>query len=262
MEFVSGFNPGILKKKLSIIKIEEDISRLTENQRIVIKNLVECSKIMQEIFLIQNYPDNLKLMDELLKLNNPEISDFFNVMAGPFDRFDNDRSYIADIKESDQAGFYPQDLTRDEWDNFLSANPEIKENFISPYTVIRRDNGKLTALPYSEFYKDYLSRAIDCLKNAILYTDNYSLKSYFQAQMNAFANNDFSEADVRWLQLADNDIVPLIGAYEFYIDKFLGYKASFTGMVALKNIEETEKVEFIKKTIDILQERQIGRAHV
>ena len=73
--------------------------------------------------------------------------------------------------------------------------------------------------------------------------------------MNAFANNDFSEADVRWLQMADNEIVPLLGAYEFYIDKFLGYKAAFTGLVSIKNKEETDKIEFILKTIDMLQER-------
>ena len=109
--------------------------------------------------------------------------------------------------------------------------------------------------PYSEAYKEYLIRASEILKDAAQYADNYSLKSYLSAQANAFVTNDFFEADIRWIQLSGNDIVPLLGAYEYYEDKFLGYKTSFTGLIGVKNRNEINKLSHIIKMLDILQSK-------
>ena len=167
MEFIPSFNPANLKKKLDIIKIDYDISNLTDNQKLVIKYLIECSKILNDIFLIQNYSDNIKLKDEIISLNNPDLIDFFNIMAGPYDHFENDKSYIIGINELDQAGFYPEDLTRQEWDDFLALHPKLKDDYISPYTIIKREYNKLNAIPYSVYFKEYLTKAIECLTSAI-----------------------------------------------------------------------------------------------
>jgi len=85
------------------------------------------------------------------------------------------------------------------------------------------------------------------------YADDQTLKSYLNALSNSFLTNDFFEADIRWLQI-DNEIEPLLGPHEFYEDKFLGYKASFTAFIAVKNREENNKLKMILKLLDRMQE--------
>ena len=132
---------------------------------------------------------------------------------------------------------------------------QIKESFLSSWTTIVRDEDGLKAIPYSEHYKDYAEKIADILFKAASYADNFSVKSYINAQANAFLSNDFDEADIRWLQLEDNDIESLITAAEFYEDRFLGYKTSFTSFVAVKNRDEFKKINLIKKLLDTFQQK-------
>ncbi len=50
------------------------------------------------------------------------------------------------------AGFYPADLTREEFDAYLAANPEQREALTSPYTVVERRGDGFVAVPYSQAY--------------------------------------------------------------------------------------------------------------
>ncbi len=255
MNVVPEFDPNSIKNKLTITKVEVDSSHLSANQKKLVNLLIECAKVLEEIFYLQKYPDNIRLRDEINRMNDPKIIHFFKVMCGPFDHLNNDIPYIEGIEKSDKVGFYPADLTKSEWRQYLKKNPDKKEAFISPYTIISREKSEIISIPYCEYFKDYLLKASEILQKASMYADNYTLKSYLSAQANAFVNNDFYEADIRWIQITDNDIVPLLGAYEFYEDKFLGYKASFSAFIGLKNRLEFNKLIPIQKMLDILQER-------
>lgn len=255
MDFIPEFNPNEILKKLTVTKIDTDISHLNNNQKKVINLLIKCALVLEDIFYLQKYPGNLKLKEEILKLNDPLILQFYKVMAGPYDHFNDDKPFIKNVKKSGKSGFYPNDLTKSEWEQLIKKNPDKKDDYISPYTIIVKKKNSITPVPYSEYYKKFLVKAYDILQEALEYADNYSLKSYLSAQANAFLNNDFNEADIRWVQLINNDIVPLLGAYEFYEDKFLGYKASFTGVIGIKNKSEKNKLDFILKTLDMLQDK-------
>jgi hypothetical protein len=84
-------------------------------------------------------------------------------------------------------------------------------------------------------------------------TENFYLKSFLNAQANAFLTNNFEQADIRWIQLENNSIEPLIGAYEYYDDRFLGYKTSFTSFITIKNEVQLHKMQQILKLADTLQ---------
>lgn len=255
VEFIQGFNPEEILKKLVVIKIDTDISHLSINQKKVIDLLIKCAHVLEDIYYIQKYPENLKLRGEILNQNNPLIIQYYKVMAGPYDHFNNDEPYIKNVVKTDKFGFYPDDLTIKEWDELINKNIDKKDDFISPYMVIKRYKDELKPIPYSQYYKELLTKAHDVIKETLEYCENYSIKSYLSAQANAFLNNDFYEADIRWVQLTDNDIVPLLGAFECYDDKFLGYKASFTGIIGIKNKEENKKLDNILKTLDLLQDK-------
>jgi len=253
MKLIDGFKPESIIEKLSITKLDADISFLSKNQKKIIENLINCAKIIDDVYYLQKFADNKKLKDEIMKTNNPPLILCYKIMCGPYDNFNNDMPFIEGINKSDKVGFYPEDLTKVEWEKII--NTVNKDEFISPYTIIRWDNETLKAIPYSEFYKEYLSEASKFLRIASEYAENHSLKCYLEAQAEAFLNNNYFNANVKWIQMHDNDIVPLIGPQECYDDKFLGYKTSFTAFVGIKNKEEFKKIQLIEKTIDLIQNR-------
>ncbi|HOJ63867.1 MAG TPA: hypothetical protein PLE45_05550 [Spirochaetota bacterium] len=253
-----GFNPEKIKEKVIFTDISIDISSFTEEEKKIVAFLMQASDLIQEIFYLQKYKDNLLIKKEIEKIDIPYLKEYFTIMNGPFDAYNNNEPYIEEfnnknIYDNEKANFYPEDLSIEEWNDFLNNNPELKDEFIFPYTIIVRENGKLKAVKYSDYYKEYLSKISELLFEASNYTNNFSLKSYLTSQANAFLNNDFYEADIRWLQIEDSNIEPLLGAHEFYEDRFLGYKASFTAFISIIKKDENKKLEFIEKLLDKLQ---------
>ncbi len=154
---------------------------LDENQKIVVQKLFEAAKIMDEIFLEQVYSKNVEIKSQLEKSENTEDKlklEYFNINFGPFDRLDHDKPFIGEATKPLGANFYPEDMTKEEFTKWIKDHPEDEKAFTSEFTVIRRDGEKLIAIPYSEFYKEKLSKAATLLREAAEYADNESLKNY------------------------------------------------------------------------------------
>lgn len=252
MEF-KEISASSLKKYLKVTRIEADTSHLSESQQNVLKYLVEATKYIQYLYMIQRSPGNAKIIESLKEQKKYSLLKIFYIMAGGINEFDN-TVFIKDYVLHDGCGFYPEDLTIDEWNNWLENHPEDEDDFCSPYTVIVRDeNGGLEAKKYCDYYHDTLAKIADILYKAGEATENFYLKSFLNAQANAFITNNFEEADIRWIQLENNLIEPLIGAYEYYDDRFLGYKTSFTSFITIKNEVQLHKIQQILKLTDTLQ---------
>jgi hypothetical protein len=167
-------------------------------------------------------------------------------MFGPFDRLDHDKPFYGNEEKPLGANFYPEDITKEEFDNWLKANPNDKESFTSEFTVIKRDGEKLIAVPYSEAYKEKLTKASKLLKEAAEYAENESLKNYLIKRADAFLSNDYYESDMAWMDLKDHTIEIVIGPYEVYEDKLFNYKAAFECFLTIVDPAETEKLKVFK----------------
>ena len=125
-----------------------------------------------------------------------------------------------------------------------SLPKEEQEQAKGFFTVIRRKNEAgaktLVAVPYSEEYKDDLTRAADLLKEAADLTDNASLKNFLNLRADAFLSNDYYASDLAWMDL-DAPIDITIGPYETYNDEIFGYKAAFETFLNLRDDEESAK---------------------
>jgi hypothetical protein len=113
---------------------------LDENQKIVVQKLFEAAKIMDELFLEQVYSKNFEIREKLQNSNDPKDKltlEYFNIMFGPFDRLDHDKPFYGNEEKPLGANFYPEDITKEEFDNWLKANPNDKESFTSEFTVIK-----------------------------------------------------------------------------------------------------------------------------
>ncbi|HPQ81145.1 MAG TPA: hypothetical protein PLZ86_05415, partial [bacterium] len=93
------------------------------------------------------------------------LADYFNIMFGPFDRLEHNKPFIEGVgKKPAGAAFYPKDMTKEEFASWIKRNPADKDAFESTFTVIRRNQGKLVAVPYSREYEDLLAKAAGHLR--------------------------------------------------------------------------------------------------
>lgn len=232
-----------VKSKLREVIIDPDVSFLSDNQNKVLKYLFKAADVIRDLYLFQKNSIIPDIITKLKSSDNNELVELIYIFNDIYNQFDGSCFVEGEEFDKERKSFYPDDLTLDEWEDFVKENPECKDDFISPYTVIVREDGRLKAVPYSEYYKEYLVKASKLLSKASEYADNFFLKSYLHAQANAFISNDYNEANIRWLQLTDNRIEPLIGAYEFYDDKFLGCKYSFTALIGVNNFDEHKRLK-------------------
>jgi len=147
------------------------------------------------------------------------------------------------------ANFYPEDMTRAQFESWVgSLTKEEQEQAKGFFTVIRwkdkagsKTHKNLVAIPFSEEYKDDLTRASNLLKEAAGLTDNPTLKNFLSLRADAFLSNDYYASDLAWMDL-DAPIDITIGPYETYNDELFGYKAAFEVYVNLRDDEETAKL--------------------
>ncbi len=259
-----------LKQKISKfipVEIQFDETLLSEREKIVLEKLYRASKLIDSIFLDQVYSKNHLIKSELLSklsdksiVNNPEEKlkyevqlELFSIMFGPFDRLEDDEPFIGTEKKPLGANFYPEDMTKEEFENWIKQNPDDEKSFTSEFTVIRKQDNKLVAIPYSEYYKETLTKISSLLKEAAEYADNQSLKKYLLSRADAFLSNDYYQSDMDWMDMKKHNIEVVIGPYEVYEDGLFNYKASFESFVTIKDPVETKKLEVFAKYLNDIE---------
>ena len=241
--------------KFAPVDFRVDLSYLDPKEVDVIRHLVKASQCMDEIFLRQVDEDNAKFRETLRVLNEPDAGvyrDFFNLMFGPWNRLDGNRPFLDTKSKPAGAAFYPADMAKEEFDKFIEAHPDLRDAFEGNFTVIRRRDGALVSIPYSEYYKEWLIPAAGLLKEAAGMTSDPTLKKYLQSRAEAFLSNDYFLSDLVWMDLS-GDIEAVIGPYEVYEDGLFGYKAAFESFVCLVDHEESARQKAIAASLDALE---------
>ena len=249
----------MLKKKIAqfaptVIKYNENL--LDKRQKIVVQKLVQASQLIDSIFLDQVYSKNEEIKKNLEASNSPEDKltlEYFNIMFGPFDRLDNDKPFWGKEKKPLGANFYPEDMTKTEFESWIKNHPKDEEAFTSERTVIRRKGKNLVAIPYPEFYKSRIEKVANLLADAAKYADNPSLRKYLKSRAKAFLSNDYFQSDMDWMDLKNNTIEVVIGPYEVYEDRLFNYKASFESFVTLVDPKESAKLKIFAKYLQEME---------
>jgi hypothetical protein len=226
--------------------IKNDLSKLTAKDRETLYYLVKASTFMDRIFFLQTYANNQDVWETVKKNNGQDkefVRMFFEINFGPFDRLDNDHPFFGDKEKPKGAGFYPENMTKEEFTAFVAAHPEQKDFLESPYTVIVRTNDGFKAVPYPQVYGDLLKGCVAYLNKAAEVTDNTSLKKYLQSRAQDLLTNDYFVSDCNWLDINGNQVELVIGPYEVYEDGLFNYKASYESFVYINDLEESGKVQ-------------------
>jgi hypothetical protein len=245
----NGNEVKMLKDKIAQFaptEMKYDKSLLNEREQMVVKKLYDASLMMDSIYLDQVYSKNGEIAAKL-KNSDSEIDklklQYFNIMGGPFDRLLDEKPFIGTEEKPAGANYYPSNMTKEEFNNWIKEHPQDEKSFTSTVTVIRKKDGKMVAIPYNEYYKHYLTKAAELLKEAAGYTDNPSLKKYLTLRAKAFETNDYFDSDMAWMDLKDNKIEVVIGPYEVYEDAMFNYKAAFESFLTIKDPVESKKLK-------------------
>jgi hypothetical protein len=231
-----------MRAQFAIVEMNPDTSFLTNEESRVVNLLNEAAGLMSDIYLRQVSEDNPQIRAAIAASRHPDraiLLDLFDLHFGPWDTVEHHRPFYGATPRPPGAAFYPEDMTKDEFETFLAANPGERAAFTSPYTVIRRDEtGVLKAIPYSEYYREWLEPAAELLRRAAAISKNESLKTYLTLRADAFLSNDYFASEMAWMDL-EGPIEAVIGPYEVYTDELFGYKAAFEAFVTVKNPTES-----------------------
>ena len=226
------------RSHMARITIQPDTSYLTAEERKVVNLLIQASNKMSDIYLVQNAANNPATRKQIAASKGPDravLLDMFDLMAGPWDRLNDNATFWGTQPYPPGGGLYPADLTKAQLDSYLAAHPDEKAALLSPYSVVRRQGAKLVAIPYSKFYAQWLEPAAQLLDQAAAVTSNASLKAFLTLRAKAFRTDDYFESELAWMDVKDTPIEITIGPYESYRDEIYGQKTAFEAYVTLRN---------------------------
>jgi hypothetical protein len=232
-----------------------DVAHLSEGDRQALKHLVEAARAIDEIFRLQAWAGNPEFVPDVVALDGEGADaarDYYRIMYGPWDRLHHYEPFIGEQPHPDGAGYYPEDMTSEEFEAWLEAHSSDREAFTSLFTIIRRKDEGLVAVPYSAAYRELLDIAADELMAAARATDNESLRRFLELRAEAFVTDDYYASDVAWMDL-DSDIEVVIGPYETYEDHLFGYKAAFESFVCVAQPEDSARLEVFKSQLPFLE---------
>ena len=218
-------------------ELTADISALPESEQQALQKLIAASRLMDPIFDRQSWAGTPALRERLQR-DGSALSvaklEYFDLMRGPWDRQDHFAPFATEKAHPPGAGFYPEDITAEEFKKWVNEHPKDKAAFESLTTTIVRDSIGLRAVPYSETYKQWLDPTAQLLREAAALTQNKSLQKFLKSRAAAFASDNYYQSDKDWMDL-DSPVEITIGPYETYEDELLGLKATFEVFVTVSD---------------------------
>ncbi|MFW5708056.1 MAG: Zn-dependent hydrolase, partial [Bacteroidota bacterium] len=100
--------------KFEEVTLTTDLSWLSEDEREIIRILIDVADIMDEIFWMQSYGDKEELFAQI---ENENARQYARIHYGPWSRIDNNQPFYPGFGEKPEgANFYPTDMTREEFE--------------------------------------------------------------------------------------------------------------------------------------------------
>src|SRR5215204_3610600 len=182
-----------------------DVSKLSPKDRQALDKIIAAAKLLDPLFLRQVWSGN-EALEKKLQADKTAAGasrlHYFYINDGPWSRLDEKEPFIEGVPHEKplNASYYPDDMTKDEFNSWVQGLSEAdKQKATGFFHLIRRGaDRKLTIVPYSEAYKEYLAPATALLREAAALTTNATLKNFLSKRADAFASDDYYESDVAW----------------------------------------------------------------
>ena len=228
------------------VPLTADLSAFDDQDKRMIALLVQACDVMNSLYWQQLSGDKSALLN---RITDPDTRRLAELNYGAWERLDDDKPFIEGIGPR-PAGitFYPADMSKDE---FEAADLADKTSW---YTLLRRDGaGKLITVPFHEAYQDDLAKAAALLRQAAPLSKDKSFGNYLKMRADALLSDDYQPSDLAWMDMKSNPVDIVIGPIETYEDQLFGYKASYEGLVLIKDLAWSERLAKFAKFLPELQ---------
>jgi hypothetical protein len=249
-----------LKEELAKFKpvwMPFDSSRLTARERQMIGKLVVACQNLESIYWRQSDPEGLNLFKTLVGSHAPmdvALRRFLRINGSRFDLINNDAPFVGTAPRPPGRGFFPADLTREEFDRYVASHPEQKNALYDPFTVVRRNDDALEAIPYHVAYKEWIDPAAKALRDAADLSDDPPFANFLRMRADALETDQYFDSDIAWVSLANPKIDVIFAPYETYLDDLLGVKTSYGAAILVRNEEESRKLDVFQKYVADIQD--------
>ena len=233
-----------LMSKYTEYTLTADVSDYSENQKEMIKKLIQAADIINDLFWYQAYGNKDSLPTDI----SEEQKEFATINYGPWDRLDGNAPFIKGVGPKPAgANFYPKSMTKAEFEAF----PDENKN--SQYTFITNDNDTLKIVWYHELFKEKIEKTAQLLEESATLAEDVDFKNYLNLRAEALRTDDYFSSDMQWMDMKNNAIDIVIGPIENYEDQLMGIKTSYEAYVLLKDMEWSKKLEKYAQFLPELQ---------
>lgn len=238
-----------LVDQYAVVRLTSDLSHLSENDREVVRLLIEAVQPMDDVFWKEAYGDKAEAL--ALAGEDEALRRYIEINYGPWDRLRGNEPFVEGVGPKPLgAQKYPADMTVEEFEAAAADYPELKHL----YTVVRRDDdGSLTAVPYHVAFADEHAAAAAKLREAAALASDAGLANYLRLRADALETDDYRASDMAWMDMKTNPIDVVIGPIETYEDQLFGYKASHEGYVLIKDLEWSRRLSRFAALLPSLQ---------
>jgi hypothetical protein len=222
-------------KEFAVVKLTTDLTKLTDKEKQMIPLLIEVARIVDDLYWQQTLGDKQSFLDSI---KDSLTRQFAEINYGPWERLNGNKPFINGFGEKPAgANFYPQDMTKEEFEKWDDQNKT------SQYTLIRRNDDKsLKSVWYHEAYAEQINKAAGLLRQAAELAEDPGLKKYLELRAEAFLTDDYFASDMAWMEMKNNTIDFVIGPIENYEDELFGYKTAYEGVLLIKDQDWSKKL--------------------
>lgn len=258
-ELVKRTSKDCLIPKEMLKEDSKEYASLAEGDKKALIHLVKAANKINQVFMKQDNPKNLefkKFLEEEVEKGNEDAKmtlTLFTAQIG-MNAVDSEANKIFLAKDENELpgkGFYPVDLTKEEFHTILlkmlkNGEKEEVKNILNQRSMVIRDKDKLKAVDYTEYFKEEFDYIADELEAAAEVSTNEDFNKYLKLQAIALCENNPKNdayADKKWAELQDTPL-------EFTISREQ-YADEMTGTVVeneeLKKLLDENEIEPISK---------------
>ena len=278
--------------KTQTIRLAPDLSHLTPGERAAVAKLLEVGQIFQGVYEHQKHAQALETKAKL-RAGSPEAT-LYRLSQGPIvTTLDNQLvPFLPVAKAPPGKNVYPLDLTREEYEAFLAANPAHEAELTHIRSVIRRadqaslardlatlrrfpvidglhpglrqrleqlavrpNSRELYGLPYSVAYADEMTRAFGLINQAAdaVAGDDLAFARYLRNRARDLLSDDYESGDASWLKGRFKNLNVQIGAYETYDDELAGTRAFYSFSLLATRTKESEELRKAMQGVQALE---------
>jgi hypothetical protein len=218
-------------QRYTTVRLTADVSKLTPKEQQMIPLLIDAARLMDSIYWLEASGPR----DSILKsVTDSATRRLVDINYGPWDRLDGNKPFVPGTgPKPPGANFYPHDITVQEFET--AASGPNADSLKSPYTLVRRENGKLVAGAYHVAFEPWVKPAAAKLREAAALADDPGLRKYLELRAKALETDDYQPSDFAWLDMKHNTLDVVIGPIESYEDALFGYKDAHESYVLIKD---------------------------